>query len=249
MKALRASLLVALVLVSAIVVVASPAFATPNITASSGTRAVAPFITPIGSTTSQFTGRSSDSTFIAPAIGATVTCRTAITSGYAGTTNTQARVTSVSFGNRSGSDCRATIPGDTGTVVGDEVTCLGAADGSTRPWFLHVIRGPDGTGSSSGTINIPAAGVANSCTFVIDFARSRTQCSIVIDNNQSIRGTYTNATSNLNVNDRTLRITSRDGPRARCALSLSTTASFTATYRIRADTPRSAAPTVTATTP
>ena len=143
----RATLIVALALVSALIAVASPAFATPNLTASSGTRAVSPFITPIGNTRSLSIGSSTDSQFALPSLGVTVSCTTSTVAGYVdAATRTQIRVTSISFGDRGGR-CRVS---PSGTVDNrPDITCTAT---SANPWFLHTRNLPSAT-SAGGTIN------------------------------------------------------------------------------------------------
>ncbi len=224
MKAFRSGMLVALVLVSAVVVVASPAFATPNITASSGTRAVAPFITPIGdSARSNIIGTSTDSRFSA---GAIVRCRTARVGGFIGATHTQATITSVTFGDGRAGNCDATSGGFSGVVRngGDSRGQLDSIDGgatTTRPWFLHVRRFTAADNSSSGTINI------NRFQFTVTIIGVACQITITA---QSVDATYTNRTRVVTVNDASVAFTESTGGGLCPAPG---NATFTATYTIR----------------
>jgi hypothetical protein len=235
---MRRSFLVAMASVSVLVAVGSPAFATPNLTDSSGSSPVAPFITPIGTTRSQFTGRSSDSSFFIPTIAAVIECRTAIMSGYVGSTHTRARITSLSFGNRSASDCdvRVSDGAFSGVIVGDEITCLAAGDASTRPWFLHVTSNPSG-GSATVTLNVPPATAANTCTFTVRIDSMRRECRFSFANEQSIRGSsYTNGRSQLVIFDNTVQATSSDGPARTCGIIGPVRVVFRGTYTFSPDT-------------
>jgi hypothetical protein len=229
MRTLRGRLTVALVLVSALAVVASPAFATPNLTASSGTdtavphlRAVAPFITPSGSTRSSYTGQSSDTAVSLPLLGATVSCTTANLSGYVSSTHTQMRITSLSFGD--GGSCTMR---PVGTVDSVPITCTAS---SGRPWHFHVRSVNGASRSASGTIN-----TTSSC--VISLTVSGRAITTTVDSNQSCRPagtglanhyTWTGATGSLVVNCRvTVTVTG--------ALRASTTATLTGTFTFRND--------------
>ncbi len=250
MRRLKGGVIAALVLVSALVVVASPAFATPNITASSGTRsgdihrdgAVSPFITPSTNTRSQITARSTNSRFSLPSLGTTLACRTSSVSGYASTTHTQLRLTSVSFGddqNPGASNCTAT-----GGTLAEPITCTAT---SARPWFLHVkniISGGGARGSASGTVNL-----TSSCVVTVRLAGLGTQ-QVTVDANQSCIGgaatdnTYTWDTtsspvrSSLSVRCR-LRVTIQP-------INITTTGSlFEGDYTARPDTVRDPVPSVT----
>ena len=144
MRFLRKSVLLTLVLVSALVISGSPAFATPNITSSSGATPVTPFFTPSTNTRSQYTGRSVNARFRIPVFG-DVTCAMAEISAYASTTHTQLRLTLVSFRN-----CVSAFGG--ATVDGGGFTCQATSD---NPWFLHA-RVTDGR-STMTTINLTSA--------------------------------------------------------------------------------------------
>jgi hypothetical protein len=186
MKKHKSVVLVALMLISAMVVVAAPAFATPNLTASSGSdatrphsrAAVAPFITPSTNTRSQFTGIARPAQIIIPQLGATISCDRSNLSGYVSTTHTQLRITSMTFSD----NCSITPPSPGSPVTNQPVSCR--AD-SVTPWFWHV-RGVTNTPavrSASGTINIPAG---ETCTFTVLLGVAGFQ-SISIDPNQSCR--------------------------------------------------------------
>jgi hypothetical protein len=250
-KSFRGSILVAAVLVSALVVVASPAFATPNITASSGTNnadvhragAVSPFITPSTNTKSSFTGRATRPMLSIPALGEILECRTGFASGYVTVTHTQARITSLSFGDGARGTC--TLRGTAaGTIDRDVVHCTAT---SNNPWLLHVqARGPNN--SWSGTVNIPPGG--SSCTFIFTAPTLGLSCILVVDANQSVDNAalYTNVTSSLELVRAQVRVTIRENRDRRCPAPFpgSYTATFDAVYTIRADTPTDATPTITA---
>ncbi len=243
MKVFTRSALVALILVVAAVIVASPAFATPRLTTSTGNAAVSPFITPITPTTSSFTGRSSDSVLaidLPLGLSARVQCRTAIASGYVSTTHTQARITSLSFGDGGGdslTNCVVRTPFGDGTVDRDSVTCTAT---SRAPWHLHVRSTPDGGRSWDGTVN-----TSSPCTFVTTAPRA-SSCRITVDANQSISARYTNANGTLEL-DRTSVLVVTVVNVSGCRISDgSYTATFTGRYTIRPDTRNDARPTVTA---
>lgn len=241
MSAMKRSVLIAFALLSAVVVVASPAFATPNITASSGTRAVAPFITPITSTRSQFTGSARDTRLTIDAVFSTIECTTTIVSGYVDTTHTQARITSLSFGNRSGRDCVVRTGLGSGTVNADEITCTAT---SANPWLLHMrARNGASTTSWDGTINN-----TSSCSFAITVGGST--CDFTIPAGQSIAVRYTNTRARLEVSALSSRTSSfliRVRNFSGCSIPDGIySATIVSTYIIRVDTARDRAPTVTA---
>jgi hypothetical protein len=229
MKAFRSGLLVALVLVTAVVVVASPAFATPNVTASSGTRAVSPFITPIGSTTSGSRGLSTDSRFDLG--GASLTCRRAIARLYVPATHTQGLVTSLRFGEpgRSPGECAVSFIFN-GTIDGTQV--IDPTTNSTTPSRLHV-RTVSGT-SATGTINVSGA-----FTFVVTIVG--VSCTLTVPV-QSVDGVYTSTTRSLAVSDRTVTTTVAGGG----GCPASGNATFTAIYTVTPETTRDVRLTVTA---
>ncbi len=224
LKPFRLVALTGLLLISAVAIVASPAFATPNITASSGTRAVAPFITPIGdSARSNIIATSTDWRFTA---GAIIRCRTARFGGFIGATHTQATITSVTFGDGRAGNCDDTSGGFSGVVRngGTSAGQLDSIDGgatTTRPWFLHVRRFTAADGSSSGTININRFQFTST---IIGVA-----CQITMSP-QSIDITYTNATRSVSIRDATVAFTESTGG-ALCPASGN--ARVDATYVIR----------------
>jgi hypothetical protein len=226
MGLLRGAVLAALVLASASILIGSPAFATPNLTASSGTRAVSPFITPSTNTTSLYTAASTDSQLVLPALGSTVSCRTASVSAYASTTHTQLRLVSVIFGN--GSDCSVS---PAGTVEEQPINCTAT---SANPWLLHIRSLPGGT-SAAGTPN-----VTSSCRIIELHLGTRTP--VTIDANQLCR---TNAGAGNNEYTWDVR-TGRGSLVVNCtvtvtivgAIRTSTTSTFTGTYTVRPDTRR-----------
>jgi hypothetical protein len=155
-RGLRTSVLALLLVASAVVVVASPAFATPRLTVSTGTAArpdnsaVSPFITPIGNSetsgltiTNRYTSRRGSS-FKARSAARTdvnVTCSELRASGFVGLTHTQLRVSSIAF-----TMCKI----DQGTITAT-VTAIGVD--SATPILLHLTRDAGG-GSWDGTFNI-----------------------------------------------------------------------------------------------
>ena len=212
----RALALVVLLLVSAMVVVASPAFATPNLTASSGTRTVAPFITPVGdSARSNIIATSTDSRFVFPA-GIVIRCRTATFGGFVGSTHTQVAITSFTYGNGAPGACDAGGFGANTSIDGGATT--------TAPWFLHIRSFQAGNGSASGTINVTRAFPA--------FTLFAGACQVTIAA-QSLDVTYTNATRLFVVSDPSVAYT---GP-VPCG---SGNARFDATYTLRMATGRDA---------
>ncbi len=239
MKDLRATVVTAVVVVAALlVVIASPAFATPNLTASSGSIAVAPFVTPSNSTASMWTARAIAMTLASS--GGIITCDSASFSGYASTTHTQIRISSVSFGERG----RCTFSDGT---VAQPITCTAT---SANPWHLHYktvtaappVNGSSPSGSATGTLN-----ATNSCVFRVT-ARGA-QGTITIDPSSCtvnpITYTWDVATGNASlVLACTLRVIVAIPPRA----AFPTSANLTAIYSITADsTPRrtNAIPSVT----
>jgi hypothetical protein len=196
---------------------------------------VSPFITPITSSTSSFTAQTLDDTRLnIDALGGFVRCRTAIASGYVDTTHTQARITSLSFGDTNGdalTNCSVGGPA-AGTVDTDGITCTAT---TRAPWLLHV-RAADNrrTDSWTGTIN-----TTSSCTFIITGAIG--SCRISVDAGQSIPVRYTNTRSRIELStaaDRasslTVTITNISG----CLIPPgSYTATFVGIYTITTDTP------------
>jgi hypothetical protein len=237
MAPLRNGLLLALVVLSAAVVVASPAFATPNLTASSGTGVATPFITPITSTTSPFTARSTSVRLTIDSVRATVTCNPAQMSGYVAATHTQAKVTSVSFGNGRGRSCTVTTPFGSGTVDRDYISCNAT---SARPWSLHIRRQFPGSFTSwDGTLN-----ATTSCSFVVTAPRG-SSCDITIPAGQSISARYTNEFSLLEF-DATSSFQVRVRNISGCLIADATyAATLTGIYPVRPDTDLDLTPQVT----
>ncbi len=239
MKSLRGGVLVALVLISALVVIASPAFATPNLTSSTGTLPVSPFLTPTSASTSSSTFRGVSTSLAIPALGLAVTCRQSWGSGYVdAATHTNFRITSLSFNG-------CTVDGGLGTVDNNgTITC----DASTRvPWLLTAKTVDAARRSASGGISIP--GGSTGCRFRVTSATFGS-ISFLIDPGQSClpaaRGTpnvYTWA-----ARPAALQVT--------CAIRVTTTGGliFTGTgnygavapYTVRPDTARDAVISVTA---
>ncbi len=183
-KALRTWALVGLVLLSVLVVVASPAFATPDLTASSGTRVVAPFITPVGdSARSNIIASSIDLRFVFPS-GIVIRCRTATFGGFVGSTHTQITITSFTYGNGAPGACDSGGFGNSTSIDGGATT--------TSPWFLHVRSFQAANGSASGTINVTRAFPA--------FTLFAGACQVTIAA-QSMDLTYTNRVRLFNVSD------------------------------------------------
>jgi hypothetical protein len=226
MKGFRSSVLVALVLVSALVVIASPAFATPNLTASSGTRngetahragAVAPFITPSTSTRSMYTGTGDapDTRLGLPGLALTVSCTRSTAQFYASTTHTVLRVSDLTFSGT----CTVNVP--RGRVDTNPISCV--AD-PNRPWLVHVTA--VAAGSATGTVN-----TASTCVFVVTL--NGPSDTLTVDAGQSCRpnaggggNAYTNATQSLVVTCN-LTVTSVGAVRG------SFTGTFQGTYTVR----------------
>jgi hypothetical protein len=244
MKVAKGIISPALTLVAAAVVVVSPAFATPQITASSGSRAVSPFITPVQARSpaqnSESTALSTNSRLGIPALGANFRCSESHVSGYVDTaTHTQVRLTSMSFGNNVPGSCRIDPIG--GAIPGTLVTCTAT---TRNPWMLHV-RTIDSATSSRGSVNLTSA-----CTFVMNVGTSI--CRVTFAGGQSLSPvtyTWAVATRRLTISEvgSTFRVTIVDGGGAsRCTLAGSFAASFTGDYTITPDTRSDAVLTVTA---
>jgi hypothetical protein len=175
MKALKTIALAVMALATGLVIVASPAFATPNLTASSGTRTVSPFFTPIGNTRSGLSGLSNDSQITIPTIGTTIICSNSTIRGYVDTTHTQIRITSLSFGDDGGA---CVLNPRVGTVDNrPDITCTAT---SANPWLLHVTNVTTTTTSSLTTINMTS-------TCAIRFTHLGTPYNAILDSNQSCR--------------------------------------------------------------
>jgi hypothetical protein len=237
MKAFRGSVVVALLLASVLVVVASPAFATPNLTASSGddaTRpharaAVAPFITPSTNTRSPSVG--TDPTTILTLGGTSVMCRTSRAFFYVTTTHTQARITSLSFGDARGRTCSTT---GGGTVDGDVISSTAT---SNAPWHAHVRINDARLRSASGTVNVSSA-----VTFIVTIPLLVSSCQFTVPA-QSVAATLTyRGPVTLIVDDRTV-VTNVVAIRGTCPRS--GLARFDATYTVTPGTPADAPLTVT----
>jgi hypothetical protein len=237
MRAVRSSVLVALVLASAIATVVSPAFATPNLSASSGTSAVAPFITPVTSTTSLFTGRTGDLVMSIDSLGVSATCRTSVVSGYVGSTHTQARLTSIVFGSGARGDCSVRTPGGNGTIDNDRVSC---AVNSTTPGFFGVqnlIRG----------VSWQAWMWMNACFYFTTVGGM--SCRVDVPG-QWVIGTFTSNRSQIELSNAAtpgssssqVSITDVRG----CLLTGRFTGTIAATFVVRPDTRRDSLPTITA---
>ncbi len=243
MRSLRGSLLVAVVLVAALAVVVQPAFATPRLTESTGATPVAPFITPITNTRSPFTGRAIRPTLSLPAFGGEFRCESSFASGYMTTTHTQARITSLSFGNGVVGTCTMSRPA-AGIVDQGSITCNAT---SINPWLLHV-QARNAGNNWSGTVNIPAGGPY--CRFDYTVPSLGVSCTLTFDASQSIGRTvqYTNVTSQINLIRAQVRATVRETPARRCPAPFpgTSTATFNADYNVRPDTVRDGTPTVTA---
>jgi hypothetical protein len=198
MGLVRPGALLALIFVAtAVAVVAAPAFATPSLTASSGTRAVAPFITPMGDTRGSVS--SADSIDTRLNLGAfTITCRTATMAGYVTVTHTQLRLTSFAFGNGRGGTCSAS-----GGAVVDGDAIVGSAT-SAAPWHLHVRANDALSRSATGTLN-----VSSPFSFTITFGGG-VSCVIRASAPQSVAVTYTYNTTSLVLNG-TLMVTVSGG--------------------------------------
>jgi hypothetical protein len=242
MKSLRnSSILIALILASALVVVASPAFATPNLTASSGADtplsgahsrwAVSPFITPSTNTRSLYIGQAGTTQLAVPTLFQTVSCTTSTAAVYASTTHTQLRVTSLSFGDRGG---RCTVSGGGRVDNRPDITCTAT---SARPWYIHARTVDAPNQSATGTVSLTS-------TCVVRLSGTLFGAVVItVDANQSCAGTNTytwaGATGSLVVNC-SVRATLSGG------ISGSVTTTFNGTYTVRPDTRTDAKLTVTA---
>jgi hypothetical protein len=229
MRSVKGMVLPALMLVVALVAVASPAFATPNLTASSGATPVAPFVTPSNSTASLWTARAIAMTLASS--GGIITCDSAAFSGYASTTHTQIRISSLSFGERG----RCTYSDGT---VDQPITCTAT---SANPWHLHFrnvagaapVNGSSPAGSAMATLNS-----TSTCVFRVT-ARGA-QGTITIEPSSCtinpITYTWNIATAAASlVVACTLRVTVAIPPRA----AFPTSANLTAIFNITPDpTPR-----------
>ncbi len=187
MRLVRPGVLFALVLVGTVAVIATPAFATPNITASSGTRPVTPFITPMGNTRDS-SSRASSIDFTLSFGGASLACRTAGLTGYVAITHTQLRVTSLLFGDGRGATCTGT---GGMTVDGDSIVS-GAS--SANPWHLHLKTNNAPTRSATGTLNSSSI---FSFTLTVGGGSS---CIVTVAGPQSLPVTYTYTTTSLVLN-------------------------------------------------
>jgi hypothetical protein len=239
----RSSVVVALVLASVLVIVAAPAFATPFLTASSGTRngepnhragAVAPFITPSSGSNSQWTARSTDAQMTLPLLRLTLSCRASRISGYSSITHTEARLTSVSFGDGSRTSC---------TINGSAVDSIGCTATTRSPWHLHIT----GVNSSSGERTaqfgtaVGSINVSSPCVF------RASGSNVTIDGGQSCLpdGSLGALTYTWNVRTGVAAL------QVSCDLIVtiqfvgSATANLTALYNIRSDTLRSTIPSIT----
>jgi hypothetical protein len=247
MRRLKGGALVALILLTAVVVVASPAFATPNITASSGNAnpvppnphsasAVAPFITPSTNTRSLYTGVSRNWQIAFPSLGSTIRCETSNMSFYASMTHTQLRVTDITFSR----NCTVS---PVGTVDNQPISCTA---NSRTPWSIHV-RAVDGrTRSASGTINVPTGDGAGNELCTIRTTIGGVSQSLSVSRNQSCRASAsaTGITYTWSRTPPTIDIT--------CAwvvtiqpLRANTASVFSGTYTITPDTARDGVLTVT----
>ena len=226
MKAWRSGILVVLVLISAGVLVSSPAFATPNLTASSGNRPVAPFITPLGNTRDS----SSRGVVVSPETarltlgGTNISCRTANAIGYVTVTNTQLRLTSMKFGDGRGGTCTIS----TGGTIDNDMIIGGAS--SINPWHLHVRSNDAANRSAAGTINI-------STSFSFSATNGGVSCDFTVSARQSVAVTYTYGTTSLVV-DGTLTVGVRGVTNPLRLCPASGAGSFRATYTVRPDTTR-----------
>ncbi len=160
MRLARNSVLIIVALAFTLVTLTSPAFATPNLTASSGSSAVAPFVTPITNSRSQYTFRAQNVSIPLMTVNETVTCAASAFVGYVDTTHTNVRITSLSF-----SMCR--VDSGNGSVDNNgTITCRAS---TTKPWFLAIRTVDAARRSASGSINIPAA--SDICEFTVTIFR------------------------------------------------------------------------------
>jgi hypothetical protein len=208
MRELKTGVLIALTL-ALTVATAGPAFATVQFTDSQSNSS--PWWTPIGSTVnSSVTGKAASMSFIVPGAGA-VTCAVQF-SGYVPATHTQIRINDVQF---------RTCTSDMGTVSG-----VTTPVNSLTPWLLHVrtFVAP----SASGTLNIPF----NSPISIIRTMLGRS-CDITLPA-QSIRFSWTNATTSLVFNDATISYRGVSG-NPLCP-PMGTRLQVTSTFTVRPDT-------------
>jgi hypothetical protein len=194
-KALRSGALVVLVLVSAVVVVASPAFATPRLTTSTSTRtgrpdngAVSPFWTPIGSTTTNsitISQRSASGRGLsltarnADLATGRWTCSTLLATGFPGVTHTRLTISRFDI-----QECKSD---ETAAVV---------TFTTTPPYFLHLSTGPVAN-STTGHLEIPPGSGLSYETFL------GVPCRVTI-RPQSVRLTVTDNLTTLDIRDPTL---------------------------------------------
>jgi hypothetical protein len=232
LRILKISALVMLVSFLALVAIGSPAFATPNITASSGTRAVSPFLTPIGNTRSQSTAVSTNSSYAITGV-LTLSCAIAKASGYVTGTHTQVRLTSLAFGDGRPGSCTT---GPSITLDGNYFSCTAT---SADPWFLHA-KTFDGRDSTTGTSNNPST-----CSYKFTLGGFNNSCIASVDTNQSYSATYTQRATSLSVTGRAVLTIRPIG--ATCGATGSFNAMFTGDFTFRPDTPRDTRVTVTRT--
>jgi hypothetical protein len=249
MRRLKHSVIVVLVLISALAAIVSPAFATPNLTASSGngeqrphsTDAIAPFITPSTNTRSLYTGFSSTLTIGITAVNLTISCTTATISGYVSITHTQLRITSMSFGDRGGS-CVAT---PAGTVDDHPIICTTSSE---HPWYLHIKAVDAARRSASGTMNITGGDTGVSGCYFRHTINTGNSSLISIEPNQSCRPTVTGGATTYTWTGITGSLTLNCSAIATVRFFLNAVAAPTSirgTYTLRPDTSRDGVLTVT----
>jgi hypothetical protein len=203
----KMTLLVTIALLAICATVVQPAFATPTLTTSTAAE-VAPFITPIGNTsTSQITGSSARMDFTAG--GVTITCFSSM-SGEIPTTHTRARISDLRFFL-----CVVSVAGIRATVTTTTTTMA--------PFLAHAktLAGA----STTGTVEIPAGGnvtISITGTFA---------CTLTVGP-QSIDATFTHGNTSLLVSDMTVAFV-RAGS-AMCPASGNGT--LVGTYTVRPDT-------------
>jgi hypothetical protein len=210
MKKLPRGLLVALMLASAVAVIASPAFATPRLTTSTGTRpdggGVSPFFTPVGSATSSITinqsyggnrrglsvrGRDKDGNAFS------FTCDEIRASGHVLATHTRLTITRLDLG-------RCTID----SVVGTLSVVVSA--NATTPCFLHLRSGAapswegafELTRTCTMTVIVTAPLIGNICQFSV--------------REQSVRLRDTDTNTQLEIRDPTVILASTRVDSRRC---------------------------------
>ena len=222
MKLFRGGLFGLLALAVALAVVAQPAFATPRATFSTGTSAVAPFLTPIGNTsTSSVTAASPrvDISATAPlGVMVTLTCMSS-GSGYVPTTHTSAWITDFRFFN-----CRSTL-GTAPTVTTDA--------SSLRAYVLHSTSE---VAPLNGTSWRTVLGIPVGQSISIFVALGASSCRITVGPQSFGAGTWTNVARTFAMTGSQALFTLDGGSSALCPDPRFGVGRITGTYTFRPDT-------------